>query len=214
MAARRRRGGIGPFSARQVALAVGAVIVAAVVILAATRPLGTIGDPGPVDPVPTAYVVGDPVEGLTVGSLAPDFAVTLADGSTFQLTDTEGRPIRLVDLRGKAVWVNFWATWCPPCQFETPFLRATDEAFRKRGLEIVAINVQETADGARAYAERYELDYTIGADVSGHVFRAYRVFALPTQFFIDPEGIIRYVVQGPLTEEAAAARIEAILPTP
>ena len=209
---KRRRGGIGPFSGRQVGLAVGSVIVAAIAIIAATRPLGTVGDPGPVDPNPTAYLIGDPVEGLAPGSLAPDFAVTLADGSTFQLTDTEGRPIRLGDLRGKAVWVNFWASWCPPCQFETPFLRAVDEAYRRRGLAIVAVDVQETADVARAYAERYELEYTIGADVSGHVFRAYRVFALPTQFFIDPDGVIRYVVQGPLSQEAAAERVEAILP--
>jgi peroxiredoxin len=195
-----------------VALAVGSVIVAAIAIVAATRPLGTIGDAGPVDPNPTAYVIGEPVEGLTPGSLAPDFAVTLADGSTFQLADTDGRPIGLADLRGKTVWVNFWATWCPPCQFETPTLRAIDERYRDRGLVIVAVNVQETADVARAYAERYELRYTIGADVSGHVFHAYRVFALPTQFFIDPDGVIRYVVQGPLTQESAAERIEAILP--
>jgi peroxiredoxin len=187
--------------------------VAAVVIVAATRPLGTIGDPGPVDPNPTAYVIGEPVEGLTPGSRAPDFAVTLPDGSTFQLTDTDGRPIRLSDLRGKAVWVNFWASWCPPCQFETPILRSLDERYGDRGLAIVGVNVQQTADVARDYAERYELDYTIGADVSGHVFRAYRVFALPTQFFIDPEGVIRFVVQGPLTEDAAAERVEAILPS-
>jgi peroxiredoxin len=210
--ARRRRGGIGPFSGRQVGLALGAVVVAAVVIVAATRPLGTIGDPGPVDPNPTAYVIGEPVEGLTPGSLAPDFAVALADGSTFQLTDTDGRPIRLADLRGKAVWVNFWASWCPPCQFETPILRTLDERYSDRGLAIVGVNVQQTADVARDYAERYELDYTIGADVSGHVFRAWRVFALPTQFFLDADGVIRYVVQGPLTENAAAERIEAVLP--
>jgi peroxiredoxin len=210
--ARRRRGGIGPFSLRQVGLTFAAVVTAAAVLLVVTRPLGTVGDPGPVNPNPTPYRIGDPVPGLEPGSQAPDFAVNLPDGTTFELTDTAGRPIRLADLRGKAVWVNFWATWCPPCQFETPFLRQLDETYRDRGLEIVAVNVQETVDVARSYAERYGLEYTIGADVSGHVFRAYRVFALPTQFFIDPDGIIRYVVQGPLTAEAAAERIEAILP--
>ena len=212
-AARRRRGGIGPFSARQVGLAFGSVVVAAVVIVVATRPLGTVGDPGPVNPQPTAFRIGDPVPGLEPGSLAPDFTVDLPDGSTFGLADTDGRPIRLAGLRGKAVWVNFWASWCPPCQFETPFLREVDEAYRDRGLVIVAINVQETVDVARDYAERYGLRYTIGADVSGHVFHAYRVFALPTQFFIDPDGIVRFVVQGPLSAEAAAARVEAILPS-
>jgi peroxiredoxin len=212
--ARRRRRGIGPFSVRQLGLAAGAIVAAAIVIVAATRPLGTIGNPGPVDPNPTAYRIGSPVEGLAPGSLAPDLEVSLPDGSTFRLADTAGRPIRLATLRGKAVWVNFWASWCPPCQFETPTLRAMDERYRERGLVIVAVDVQETADVARAYAERYDLRYTIGADVSGHVFHAYRVFALPTQFFIDPDGVIRYVVQGPLTEQSAAERIEAILPAP
>ena len=194
------------------ALAFGSVVIAAVVIVVATRPLGTVGNSGPVNPQPTAFRIGDPVPGLEPGSLAPEFTVDLPDGSTFVLADPDGRPIRLADLRGKAVWVNFWASWCPPCQFETPFLREIDEAYRDRGLVIVAVNVQETADVARGYAVRYGLRYTIGADVSGHVFRAYRVFALPTQFFIDPDGVIRFVVQGPLSAEAAAARVEAILP--
>ncbi|HEU0235892.1 MAG TPA: TlpA disulfide reductase family protein [Candidatus Limnocylindrales bacterium] len=194
------------------ALALGSVVVAAVVIAVATRPLGTVGNAGPVNPQPTAFRIGDPVPGLEPGSLAPEFTVDLPDGSTFGLADPDGRPIRLADLRGKAVWVNFWASWCPPCQFETPFLREVDEAYRDRGLVIVGINVQETADVARDYAERYGLRYPIGADVSGHIFHAYRVFALPTQFFIDPDGIIRFVVQGPLSAEAAAARVEAILP--
>ena len=194
------------------ALALGSVVVAAVVIAVATRPLGTVGDPGPVNPQPTAFRIGDPVPGLEPGSLAPEFTVDLPDGSTFGLADPDGRPIRLTDLQGKAVWVNFWASWCPPCQFETPFLREVDEAYRDRGLVIVGINVQETAEVARGYAERYGLRYMIGADVSGHVFHAYRAFALPTQFFIDPDGIIRFVVQGPLSAEAAAARVEAILP--
>ena len=210
--ARRRRSGIGPFSLRQVGLLFGSVVLAAAVLLVVTRPLGTIGDPGPVNPQPTAFRIGDPIEGLEPGSLAPDFVVDLPDGTSFQLADPEGRPIRLADLRGTAVWVNFWATWCPPCQFETPFLREIDEEYRDRGLEIVAVNVQETAEVARDYASRYGLQYTIGADVSGHVFRAYRVFALPTQFFIDPDGVVRFVVQGPLSAEAAAERVEAILP--
>jgi thiol-disulfide isomerase/thioredoxin len=120
--------------------------------------------------------------------------------------------VQLAALRGRAVWVSFWASWCPPCQAETPTLRAMDEQYRDRGLSLVAVQVQQTVDDGRAYAQRYGLTYTIGEDVSGAVFRAYHVYALPTQFFIDPDGIIVAVVNGPLTEANATALVEAILP--
>ena len=93
--------------------------------------------------------------------------MTLEDGSTYQLTDLDGNPIRLADLRGKAVWVNFFASWCPPCQAETPVLREMSETYRDRGLEVVAVSVQETSPAdVKAYADRYRLGYTIGFDGS------------------------------------------------
>ena len=120
---------------------------------------------------------------------------------------------RLEDLRGKLVWLNFWATWCPPCQAETPVLREMDERYRDRGLAIVAVAVQETTvDDVRAYAERYELDYPIAFDASADIFDLYKVFALPTQFFIGEDGRVREVVNGPLTREAIEARLDAWLP--
>jgi peroxiredoxin len=87
-----------------------------------------------------------------------------------------------------------------------------DERYRERGLEIVAVQVQQTVEAGRAYADRYDLEYTIGADVTGSIFHAYRVFALPTQFFIDPEGRVRTIINGPLNEARAAELIESLLP--
>lgn len=209
-----RRGLVGPFSGRQLLAAFGVVVVAIVVLVAVTTPLGNSGEgPGTVDPRPTQYIIGPaPQEGLRPGDLAPEFEVALDDGSTYRLTDLDGQPIRLADLRGKAVWVNFWASWCPPCQQETPVIREMAERYRDAGLVVVAIAVQETSpDDIRAYAERYDLDYTIGFDASGHIYREYRVFGLPTQFFIRPGGVIASV--GKTVDEAAAvAAIEAILP--
>jgi thiol-disulfide isomerase/thioredoxin len=190
----------------------GSALAIAVLLVAVTRPLGsTDGRPLPV-PGQTQYVFRSPVPGLEPGSIAPEFGGTLADGTAFQLTDLEGRPILLGDLRGKAVWVNFWASWCPPCQAETPIMRELDQRYRERGLVIVAVNVQETVEAAKGYADRYGLEYVIGADVSGHVFRQYRVFGLPTQFFIDPDGIVRSVVPSSLTLEGATRYVESILP--
>lgn len=209
-----RHGLVGPFSGRQLLAGFVIVVLAVVGLVAVTTPLGNTGDgPGTVDPRPTQYIIGPaPQEGLHPGDLAPELAVVLDDGSTYQLTDLDGRPIRLADLRGKAVWINFWASWCPPCQQETPIVRAMAERYADAGLVVVAIAVQETSpDDIRAYAERYDLGYKIGFDASGHIFREYRVFGLPTQVFIRPDGVISSV--GKTVDEAAAvAAIEAILP--
>ena len=206
-----RRRGVGPFSLRQVTLAIGIVSLAAIVLTLATVPLGSVG-PGLPVPNPSAYLLRSPLPGLRPGDLAPEFNGTRDDGTTFQLLDLDGSPIRLADLRGKAVWLNFWASWCPPCQSETPILREMDQTYRDRGLALIGIQVQQTVDDGRIYAAKYELGYRIGADVAADTFRTYKVFALPTQFFIDPQGVIRQVVNGPLDELSAKALVESILP--
>jgi peroxiredoxin len=212
-----RHGLIGPFSGRQLLAAVLAVVAVAIVLVALTTPLGTAGaEPGPVDPRATPFVIGSPpAEGLRAGSTAPELAVPLADGSTYQLKDLDGNPVRLDALRGKVVWLNFFASWCPPCQQETPILRELSDRYRDRGLEVIGVSVQETSpDDVAGYASRYQLPYTIGFDGSGHVFHAYKVYALPTQYFIDTNGVIAQVVNGPVDAAGASALIESLLPAP
>jgi peroxiredoxin len=209
-ASRMRRKVVGPFSLRQVTAAIIAVMATAIVVTLATVPLGSTA-PGLPVPNPSAFLIGSPIPGLRIGDLAPELTIDRPDGRV-QLTDLDGNPIRLADFRGKAVWINFWASWCPPCQFETPTIRSMDQRYRDRGLVIVAVQVQQTVSAGQAYANRYGLEYTIGADVTGAIFHAYHVFALPTQFFIDPDGRLRRIVNGPLDEKSASAMIEAILP--
>jgi peroxiredoxin len=212
---RERHGLIGPFGGRQLALAAILVVVSAVLLVAITTPLGS-STPGLADPRATPFILGPaPSQGLRAGDLAPEFTVPLPNGTTYQLTDLDGKPVRLADLRGKAVWINFWASWCPPCQSETPVLRDLAERYKDRGLVVVGISVQETSiDDVKAYAARYQLGYTVAADLSGNIFRLYRLYGLPTQFFVGPEGAIRSVVLAPMTEAAAVTQIEAILPKP
>jgi cytochrome c biogenesis protein CcmG/thiol:disulfide interchange protein DsbE len=211
---RERHGLIGPFGGRQLAILAVAVIVVAVGLVVVTTPLGRTGPPSPNDPKATQYVF-DPKASIGVrpGEIAPELSVPLPDGTTYQLTDLDGQPVRLADLRGKAVWINFWASWCPPCQSETPVIRDLAERYASRGLAVIGISVQETSlDDVRAYATRYQLGYTIATDLSGYIFRLYRPPGLPTLVFIGPDGAIRSVVLAPLTEADATAQIEAILP--
>jgi thiol-disulfide isomerase/thioredoxin len=212
---RARHGLIGPFSGRQLLVGALAVMVVAIVGVAITTPLGnTANPPDLVDPLATPFIIGEaPPTGLHAGEQAPELAVDLGNGDTYQLADLDGKPVTLAALRGKVVWLNFFASWCPPCQQETPILRSIADEYRDRGLEVVGISVQETtAADVKAYAERYRLRYTIGFDGFGHVLREYRVFALPTQLFLDSNGVIQHIVSGPVDEGGARALIDSMLP--
>ena len=109
------------------------------------------------------------------------------------------------------MWINFWASWCPPCQQETPDLRATFRAYQADGLALVSIDVQEDPATVRAYAKRYDLGYTVALDLTGSAVAIYRVFGLPTHYFVDREGVIRDRYFGPLTREQMEQRVAAII---
>jgi peroxiredoxin len=208
-----RRAGIGPFSFRQLATIGIVVVLVGVGLRIATTPVGPSTPGASSFPEPTQYVIGEEVPGLQPGQTAPELNITRSDGTQVQLMDLDGQPVRLADLRGKLVWLNFWASWCPPCQAETPILREMDEGYRDRGLAIIGIAVQETTvDDVRRYADRYELGYTIAFDTSADIFHAYQVWGLPTQFFIDEHGRVLEVAKVIPDEASARARIEAWLP--
>ena len=209
-----KHGLIGPFGARQIAGGLVVVVVAILLLLAVSAPLGRTGVSGPRDPRPTPYVLSSPPsEGLRPGQVAPELKTTRPDGSTFTLTDVTGHPVSLAALRGKAVWINFFATWCPPCQAETPVLRDAYAAYHDKGVVMIGISVQETtAADVAAYAAKYGLGYTIAADLSGDIFRLYGAYVLPTQVFIRPDGIVHDVHLGLMDDASAAAELDAILP--
>ena len=210
---RERRGLLGPFGGRQLAVGAVAIVVSAVLLVIVTTPLGTSGGPALDAPQPTQFVLGpQPANGLRAGDVPPELTITGAGGAKVPLTDLDGKPVQLAALRGRTVWLNFWASWCPPCQSETPVLRDLADRYRERGLVVVGISVQESSPtNVAAYASRYQLGYTIATDSTGEIFRTWKLYGLPTQFFIGPEGAIRSVVPAPMTEQGAIALIEAIL---
>ncbi len=210
---RERRGLIGPFGGRQLLVGAVAIVVSAVLLVIVTTPLGTTGGLSVDAPQATQFVLGpQPTNGLRVGDIPPELTITGSGGTRTPLTDLDGKPVQLVDLRGKAVWLNFWASWCPPCQTETPVLRDLADRYRNRGLVVVGISVQESSPANVAdYARRYQLGYTIATDSTGEIFRTWKLYGLPTQFFIGPEGAIRSIVPAPMTEQGAIIQIDAIL---
>ncbi len=130
-------------------------------------------------------------EGLEAGARAPGFT----------LPDLEGNEISLAHLRGQPVIINFWATWCAPCEVEMPVLEQTYQERMDEGLVILAINRDEEAGSVeRFFYDELELSFTPLLDEDALVNNQYRVFNLPTTFFIDREGIIQGVHRGVLTQ--------------
>lgn len=138
------------------------------------------------------------------GFAAPDFSLELMGGGE----------VTLSDLRGQAVIVNLWASWCPPCRAEMPAMQRLYEANQARGLAILAINTayQDSMASAEAFIREYGLTFPIPLDRTGEVAGRYQLMALPTTFFIDPEGIIQQVViGGPMSEAALQVAVESLL---
>jgi peroxiredoxin len=208
---RWRRQVIGPFTLGHLVTLIVVLIVVSALLALLRAPIEQTGGIGATQPGSGFYQVDEPTEGLALGQLAPELQGRV-DGQAVPLLDLDGEVVSLEALRNSPVWVSFFATWCPPCQEETPVLRDTYEAFAPRGLEMVAVSVQETtpADVA-AYAETYSLPYTIGFDASSAVFETYQGYGLPTHVFIDADGVIRHLRYGPLDRETAAEIIEPLL---
>jgi thiol-disulfide isomerase/thioredoxin len=211
---RERRGLIGPFGGRQLLAGALVILVTAVILVVVTTPLGSVDPIGPGDPRATQFVF-DPAGriGVQPGNVAPELTVPNQNGGTSPLLDLDGKPISLAALRGHPVWINFFASWCPPCQAETPILRDIAEEYRDRGLVVIGISVRETsAADVAAYAAKYRLGYTLAPDLTGEIFDLYHPPGLPTQIFVGPEGAVRSFVLAPLSLAAARAQVEAILP--
>jgi peroxiredoxin len=131
---------------------------------------------------------------------------------SFTLPELRGGEVNLDEYRGQVVLVNFWGTWCEPCRRETPALQAAYEQLRDEGFVIIGVNMTEdefvqnnSEDDIRAFADQYNVTYPIALDVEGEVSRAFRVYPLPTSFFIDPEGTIRYMRVSEITADEVIA---------
>ena len=133
----------------------------------------------------------------TVGRMAPDFI----------LKDLDGNSVRLSDLRGKVVFINFWATWCPPCRAEMPEIEAVHQEYKDKGVVVLGVDISEPASTVRQYIQKGGFSWTIVLDSTGEVARNYQIAAIPTSFFIDGEGIIRAVNIGAMTKRAMESKL-------
>ncbi|MBA4494276.1 thiol-disulfide oxidoreductase ResA [Paenactinomyces guangxiensis] len=136
------------------------------------------------------------------GDKAPDF----------QLTTLDGKEMKLSQLRGKAVMLNFWGTWCKPCRTEMPAMQQMYEKYKGSGFEIVAVNIAETDVAAASFARQYSLTFPIWMDRNRDVVNLYGIKPIPSSFFIDPQGVIRKKIEGQLNVNQLEVYINSVLP--
>jgi len=139
--------------------------------------------------------------GTYAGSRAPDFSARGLDGADHSLAD----------LRGRVALMNFWATWCGPCRAEMPAIQAVYDAHRAEGFTVWGINSGEDASLIPPYMQQLNLNFPVMLDRDSRISRMYRVFALPTTYFIGRDGIITQVIIGEMNEASLDATVKKLL---
>jgi len=132
----------------------------------------------------------------------------------FTLPTLSGAPIRLSELRGKVVLLNFWATWCVPCRLEMPALETLYQRHKDAGLAVLTINLETLSTaGVEAFVQEVRVTFPVALDPSWSIARAYRVLGLPTTYLIDRAGnvVVREVGERDWLDEVSRVAVEGLL---
>lgn len=139
---------------------------------------------------------GQPTEGP-----APDFTLTTLDGEQ----------VTLSSLRGKVVLINFWASWCVPCEDEAPSLQAAWERYRGQDVVFLGVAWTDTERGARAFMAEYGQDYPNGLDLGTKIAELYGITGVPETFIVDKKGNVRAFYPTTITQDTIAENIDTLL---
>ncbi|MGF2616917.1 thiol-disulfide oxidoreductase ResA [Rossellomorea vietnamensis] len=139
---------------------------------------------------------------LKAGDQAPDFV----------LQDMEGNTHRLSDYKGQGVFLNFWGTWCKPCEKEMPYMENQYQAFKDEGVQILAVNVGESDFQVNKFIEEHDLTFPVVVDSEKDVQNIYGIKPLPTTLLVDEDGKIERIVTGEMTEADIEQHMESIKP--
>lgn len=139
---------------------------------------------------------------LQVGDEAPDFV----------LTDMNGEKHQLSEYKGQGVFLNFWGTWCKPCEREFPLMDKQYQEVKDQGLQILAVNIGESDFVVQKYIDRKGLTFPVLIDDNKSVMETYNINPLPTTILINPEGKIEKIITGEMSEESIKQYMEQIMP--
>lgn len=130
----------------------------------------------------------------------------------FVLSDVDGEKFDLANYRGKGVLINFWATYCPPCKKEMPYLEKAYSDYKNQGVEVLAVNVEEPLLVVNRFVAEKKLSFPILLDRHGDVAKSYEVLNLPTTFLVNSDGLIVDTVSGEMSEGSIHKYMETIKP--
>jgi len=114
----------------------------------------------------------------------------------FTLKSMTGKNLKLSEMTGNVVLINFWASWCGPCREEMPLLNALHKKYAPLGFTVLGVNVEEQLDGARGFLSNVPVDFPILLDNTNKVSKQYKVVAMPTTVVVDRDGNMRYLHEG------------------
>jgi thiol-disulfide isomerase/thioredoxin len=114
----------------------------------------------------------------------------------FTLKSLGGKNLKLSEMTGNVVLINFWASWCGPCREEMPLLNALHKKYAPLGFTVLGVNVEEDVDGARRFLKNVPVDFPILLDNTNKVSKQYKVVAMPTTVVVDRDGNMRYLHEG------------------
>ena len=132
----------------------------------------------------------------------------------FTLEDLKGSPVSLKDFEGKVVFLNFWATWCPPCRYEMPSMEKLWQKFKEENFVILAVDLREGKEKVNSFMKANGYTFPVLLDSRGGVAKTYGIMSIPTTYLVDPEGRIVGRALGPRNwaSEDAFRLIEHLLP--
>ncbi len=128
--------------------------------------------------------------------------VSTAANADFLVTTLDGEELRLSDLRGSIVMVDFWSSWCPPCRAEAPVLVEAYERWSAMGVEFVGISIWDDEDDVLDFVKRHDIRYPNAVDEDGSIAVEFGVKGIPEKFFVNPQGEIVRKINGPNTSQS------------
>jgi cytochrome c biogenesis protein CcmG/thiol:disulfide interchange protein DsbE len=126
----------------------------------------------------------------------------------FTVTLFDGKKLTSDDLRGKAVFLNFWASWCPPCRAEARELEAAWQKVKDKNMVFIGVALQDTDQNSLEFLKEFNVTYPNGKDASGKIGVDYGTWGIPESFFIDPQGRITYKHVGGIRAALVIAKLE------
>lgn len=142
---------------------------------------------------------------------AGDKRVEAGQAPDFTLTSFDGETLRLADMRGQVVVLNFWATWCISCKDEAVDLELAWQDYKDQPVRFIGVDYLDQEPLNLEWIERYGITYPNGPDIQGRIYNAYGVEGLPETFVIDQQGNVAKVFVGATTREALGAEIDRLL---